>query len=87
MNIGSALVYLRRLVPTTAKYVLMAKACKSKRAHFVSIGHPEWIFDDQQRMSKKAVGACLQQVAQMAGIPEWKKRRITRSASVVSPSW
>ena len=34
----------------------------------------EWCFHDTKRMGESAVGACMKQLAEMAGIPEWRKK-------------
>lgn len=72
-NIGTALLRLRKLTPPEAKYVLMKRASKHKIGTYKTNGL-SFQYDDTVRMGKNAIGNCTQQLAELSGIKEWKKK-------------
>jgi len=77
VNPGPALRNMFRLTPPSAPFVLMSRASHGKKLEYLKSGaqgSKQWLFHDTKRMGQNAVGACLQQLAEMAGISEWRKK-------------
>lgn len=75
--------FLRSLVDFTdsfrpgASHVLMSSISHAKKMEYLRsgvAGSDKWLFHYTKRMGVNAIGACMQQLAQMADISDWKAK-------------